>query len=46
MKLTVAAENPLDRLIIALGVAPVTLMDTHVSFMRARNYGRHWRQPR
>jgi SAM-dependent methyltransferase len=36
MKLTVAAENPVDRLILALGVAPVTLMDTHVSFMRAR----------
>jgi SAM-dependent methyltransferase len=36
MKLTVAAENPLDRLILALGVAPVTLMDTHMSFMRAR----------
>lgn len=36
MKLTVTAENPIDRLILALGVAPVTLLDTHVSFMRAR----------
>jgi hypothetical protein len=35
MKLTVAAENPIERLILALGVAPVTLMDTHMSFMRA-----------
>lgn len=36
MKLTVTAENPIDRLILALGVAPLTIMDTHVSFMRAR----------
>ena len=36
MKLTVTAENPIERLILALGVAPVTLMDTHMSFMRAR----------
>ena len=36
MKLTVAAENPIERVVLALGVAPVTLMDTHVSFMRAR----------
>jgi SAM-dependent methyltransferase len=36
MKLTVAAENPIERLILALGLAPVTLMDTHMSFMRAR----------
>jgi Dimerisation domain len=36
MKLTVGAENPIERLILALGIAPVTLMDTHVSFMRAR----------
>jgi SAM-dependent methyltransferase len=36
MKLTVVAENTIERLILALGIAPVTLMDTHVSFMRAR----------
>jgi SAM-dependent methyltransferase len=36
MKLTVAAENPIERLLLALGVAPVTLLDTHMSFMRAR----------
>jgi SAM-dependent methyltransferase len=36
MKLTVAAENPIERVVLALGVAPVTLMDTHMSFMRAR----------
>jgi SAM-dependent methyltransferase len=36
MRLTVAPENPLERLVLALGIAPVTLMDTHVAFMRAR----------
>ena len=36
MKLTVAAENPIERIILALGIAPVTLMDTHMSFLRAR----------
>jgi SAM-dependent methyltransferase len=36
MKLTVSAEHPIERLILALGVAPITLMDTHMSFMRAR----------
>jgi hypothetical protein len=36
MKLAVAAENPIERLLIALGIPPVILMDTHVSFMRAR----------
>jgi len=36
MKLTVAAENPIERLALALGIPPVTLMDTHISFLRAR----------
>jgi SAM-dependent methyltransferase len=36
MKLVVAAENPIERLVLALGIPPVTLMDTHMSFMRAR----------
>lgn len=36
MKLTVAAENPLERAALALGIAPVPLMDTHLSFLRAR----------
>jgi SAM-dependent methyltransferase len=36
MKLTVAAENPIERIALALGIPPVTLMDTHMSFMRAR----------
>jgi SAM-dependent methyltransferase len=36
MKLSVTAENPIERVILALGLAPVTLLDTHVSFIRAR----------
>lgn len=36
MKLIVAAENPIERILLALGIPPVTLMDTHMSFMRAR----------
>jgi SAM-dependent methyltransferase len=36
VKLVVAPENPFERLAMALGVVPVTLMDTHMSFMRAR----------
>jgi SAM-dependent methyltransferase len=36
MKLTVAPENLLERLALALGLAPVTLMDTHMAFIRAR----------
>src|SRR5262245_16586004 len=36
MKLGVIAENPIERLILALGLAPVTLMDTQMSFIRAR----------
>lgn len=36
MKLTIAPESPIERLALALGIPPVTLMDTHMSFMRAR----------
>jgi len=36
MKLGVTAENPLERVVLALGLAPVTLMDTQMSFIRAR----------
>ena len=36
MKLTEAGENSLERIALALGVAPVTLMHTHLSFLRAR----------
>jgi SAM-dependent methyltransferase len=36
MKLTVAAENPLERAALALGIPPLPLMDTHLSFLRAR----------
>src|SRR5512144_2719059 len=36
MKLTVAGEGFLEKLVVALGIAPVTLVDTHMSFMRAR----------
>ena len=36
MKLGVIAENPIERLLLALGLAPVTLMDTQMSFIRAR----------
>jgi SAM-dependent methyltransferase len=36
MKLTVAAENPLERLALALGIPPVPLMETHISVLRAR----------
>jgi SAM-dependent methyltransferase len=36
MKLTVTGENLIERLLIAFGVVPVTLVDTHMSFMRAR----------
>jgi hypothetical protein len=36
MKLKVVAENPIEQLILASGVAPVTLMDTHMSMLRAR----------
>src|SRR5258708_3113375 len=36
MKLAVTGENLIERLLIAFGIAPVTLIDTHMSFMRAR----------
>jgi len=36
MKLAVSSENPIERLLLALGIPPVTLMDTHMSFLRAR----------
>lgn len=36
MKLAIAPENPIERVLLALRIPPVTLMDTHVSFMRAR----------
>ncbi len=36
MKLIVAPENPIERVLLALGIPPVTLLDTHMSFMRAR----------
>lgn len=36
MRLKVAGENPIEQLVIALGVAPVTLMDTHMAILRAR----------
>ena len=36
MKLTVTAENPIERLLLAFGVGPVTILDTHMSFIRAR----------
>jgi hypothetical protein len=36
VKLTISSENPIERLVLALGIPPVTLMDTHMSFMRAR----------
>jgi SAM-dependent methyltransferase len=36
MKLKVVAEHPLERVVLALGIAPVTLVDTHMAFLRAR----------
>jgi SAM-dependent methyltransferase len=36
MKLTVAGENLFEKLVVALGIPPVTLVDTHMSFIRAR----------
>ena len=36
MKLTVSGENTAERLALALGLAPVPLVDTHMSFLRAR----------
>lgn len=36
MKLKVVGENPIEQIIVRLGIAPVTLMDTHMSMLRAR----------
>jgi ubiquinone/menaquinone biosynthesis C-methylase UbiE len=36
VKLAVRPENPMERLAMALGLAPVTLVDTHMAFLRAR----------
>ena len=36
MKLKVVAESPIEQIILRLGIAPVTLMDTHISMLRAR----------
>ena len=36
MKLKVVAENPLEGVVLALGIAPVTIVDTHMSFLRSR----------
>jgi SAM-dependent methyltransferase len=36
MKLSVTGENLMERAALALGIAPVTLIDTHMSFLRAR----------
>jgi SAM-dependent methyltransferase len=36
MKLSIRSENPIDAIALALGIAPVTLLDTHISFLRAR----------
>ena len=36
MKLSVTGENPIERLALALGLAPEPLMHTHMSFIRAR----------
>jgi hypothetical protein len=36
MKLSIVPENLIERVILALGLAPVPLVDTHMSFLRAR----------
>jgi SAM-dependent methyltransferase len=36
MKLAVRGETAMERLALALGIAPVTIVDTHMSFLRAR----------
>ncbi len=36
MKLSVSGESAAERLAIALGLAPVPLVDTHMAFLRAR----------
>jgi SAM-dependent methyltransferase len=37
MKLRVGAENLLERVVLWLGIAPVTIVDTHMAFIRARS---------
>lgn len=37
MKLQVSGEHLIERIVLALGVAPVTLMDTHMSMLRSRS---------
>jgi 2-polyprenyl-3-methyl-5-hydroxy-6-metoxy-1,4-benzoquinol methylase len=36
MKLKAVGENLLEHMVLALGLAPVTLVDTHMAFLRAR----------
>lgn len=36
MKLKATGENLLERIVLSLGLAPVTLVDTHMAFLRAR----------
>src|SRR5262249_22973094 len=36
MKLAVVGESLLEKIVLALGIAPITLVDTHLAFMRAR----------
>lgn len=36
MKLAATGENLVERVVLALGLAPVTLVDTHMAFLRAR----------
>ena len=36
MKLSVSPDNLIERAVMALGLAPITLVDTHIGFMRAR----------
>lgn len=36
MKLSIRPENPLEAVVLALGMAPLTMMHTHVSLLRAR----------
>lgn len=36
MKLKVVAENLIEQIVVRMGVAPVTLMDTHMAMLRAR----------
>lgn len=36
MRLAVVPESPIERAVMALGLVPITLVDTHMAFMRAR----------